>query len=167
MNRQSRFDAWYKMLGAGALGWPRGMVQGGRWGGRFRMRITCIPVADSCWCRALFNQQSNLSFHLAAKGTPGPASPSCSLNGKSNPELVFLDLPSGSRRWLTLALPFPGSTSRIAWKVWEKQAAGQEAREITRCPECLTSSTSYLWTLSDPEKCFCPQGGTLMGQAGA
>ena len=29
-SRQSRFDAWYWMLGAGALGWPRGMVQGGR-----------------------------------------------------------------------------------------------------------------------------------------
>ena len=27
---QSRFDARYWMLGAGALGWPRGMVQGGR-----------------------------------------------------------------------------------------------------------------------------------------
>ena len=33
MNRQSRFDAWYRMLGAGALGWPRGMVWGGRWVG--------------------------------------------------------------------------------------------------------------------------------------
>ena len=30
MSRQSRFDAQYLMLGAGALGWPRGMVQGGR-----------------------------------------------------------------------------------------------------------------------------------------
>ena len=29
-SRQSRFDAWYRMLGAGALGWPRGMVWGGR-----------------------------------------------------------------------------------------------------------------------------------------
>ena len=27
---QSRFDARYWMLGAGALGWPRGMVRGGR-----------------------------------------------------------------------------------------------------------------------------------------
>ena len=27
---QSRFDAWYWMLGAGAPGWPRGMVWGGR-----------------------------------------------------------------------------------------------------------------------------------------
>ena len=27
---QSRFDAWYWMLGAGALGQPRGMVRGGR-----------------------------------------------------------------------------------------------------------------------------------------
>ena len=29
-NCQSRFYAWYWMLGAGALGWPRGMVWGGR-----------------------------------------------------------------------------------------------------------------------------------------
>ena len=29
-NRQSRFDAWYWMLGAGPLRRPRGMVQGGR-----------------------------------------------------------------------------------------------------------------------------------------
>ena len=31
-NCQSRFDAWYRMLGAGALGWPREMVWEG--GGR-------------------------------------------------------------------------------------------------------------------------------------
>ena len=30
MNRQPRFDAGYRMLGAGALGRPKGMVQGGR-----------------------------------------------------------------------------------------------------------------------------------------
>ena len=30
MRCQSRFDAQYWMLGAGALGWPRGMVCGGR-----------------------------------------------------------------------------------------------------------------------------------------
>ena len=29
-NHQSRFDAGYRMLGTGALGSPRGMVQGGR-----------------------------------------------------------------------------------------------------------------------------------------
>ena len=33
MNHQSRFDAWYRVLEAGALGWPRGMVWGGRWEG--------------------------------------------------------------------------------------------------------------------------------------
>jgi len=39
-SHQSRFDAWYWMLGAGALGWPRGMVwgvrreEGSRWGTR-------------------------------------------------------------------------------------------------------------------------------------
>ena len=32
-SRQSRFDAGYRMLGAGALGRPRGIVWGGRWEG--------------------------------------------------------------------------------------------------------------------------------------
>ena len=32
MSHQSRFNARYWMLGAGALGWPRGMVRGGRRG---------------------------------------------------------------------------------------------------------------------------------------
>ena len=32
-NHQSRFNAWDRMLGAGALGWPRGMGWGGRWEG--------------------------------------------------------------------------------------------------------------------------------------
>ena len=31
MNHQSRFDAGYMMLRAGALGGPRGMVRGGKW----------------------------------------------------------------------------------------------------------------------------------------
>ena len=30
---QSRFDAWDRVLRAGALGWPRGMGWGGRWEG--------------------------------------------------------------------------------------------------------------------------------------
>ena len=33
MNHQVRFDAGYRMLGAGALGGPRGMVWEGRWEG--------------------------------------------------------------------------------------------------------------------------------------
>ena len=45
MSRQSSFDAGYRMLGAGALGRPRGM--GREEGGGFRMGNTCIPVADS------------------------------------------------------------------------------------------------------------------------
>ena len=32
-NRQSRFDAWYRVLRADALGWPRGIGWGGRWEG--------------------------------------------------------------------------------------------------------------------------------------
>jgi len=46
---QSRLNAQYWMLGASAVGRPRGMVWGGRReeGGRFRMGSTCIPVMDS------------------------------------------------------------------------------------------------------------------------
>jgi len=51
-NRQSRFDARYWMLGAGALGRPRGMVWGRRREGGFRMERMCTPVVDSCWCMA-------------------------------------------------------------------------------------------------------------------
>ena len=49
---ESRFDARYWILGAGALGQPRGMVWGGRReeGGGFRMGNMCIPVADSDSC---------------------------------------------------------------------------------------------------------------------
>ena len=45
MSFQSRFDARYWVLGAGALERPRGMVQGGR---RVQDGEQCIPVADSC-----------------------------------------------------------------------------------------------------------------------
>ena len=52
MNRQSKFNAWYWLLRAGALGWPREMVWGGRREGGFRMGNTCTPLADACWCMA-------------------------------------------------------------------------------------------------------------------
>ena len=41
MYRQSRFDAWYRMLGAGALVWPRGM--GGRREGCSRWGTRVYP----------------------------------------------------------------------------------------------------------------------------
>ena len=47
MSCQSRFEARYWMLEAGALGRPRGMVLGRDEGGEFRMGNTCIHVADS------------------------------------------------------------------------------------------------------------------------
>ena len=51
MSCQSRFDARYWMLGAGALGRPRGMVLGGR-REEEGLGSTCIPVADSFRCLA-------------------------------------------------------------------------------------------------------------------
>ena len=52
MNHQSRFDTGYRMLGAGALGWPREMIWGERWEGGFRIGNSCTAVADSCQCMA-------------------------------------------------------------------------------------------------------------------
>ena len=49
-NRQSRFDAWDRVLGAGALGWPRGMGWGGRreggsgWGTHVHPRLIHVNV---------------------------------------------------------------------------------------------------------------------------
>ena len=51
MSRQSRFDARYWMLGAGALTTQRDGM-GREEGGGFRMGNTCIPVVDSCWYMA-------------------------------------------------------------------------------------------------------------------
>ena len=48
MSCQSRFDAQYWMLGAGALGRPMRDGMGREEGGGFRMGNTCIPVVDSC-----------------------------------------------------------------------------------------------------------------------
>ena len=50
-NVQSRFNAWYRVLRNGALGWPEGWY--GEGGGRgFWMGNTCTPMADSSWCMA-------------------------------------------------------------------------------------------------------------------
>ena len=34
------------------LGWPRGMVWGGRWEEGVRIGNKCTPLADACWCMA-------------------------------------------------------------------------------------------------------------------
>ena len=49
---QSKFNAGNRVLKAGALGQPRGMGWGKRWGGGFGMGDTCTPMADSCQCMA-------------------------------------------------------------------------------------------------------------------
>ena len=51
MNHQSRFDAGYRMLGAGALHWDgpeRWYGDPSLWEGGFRIGNTCTPVVDSC-----------------------------------------------------------------------------------------------------------------------
>ena len=49
MNRQSRFDAGYRMLGAGALGRPRGMVQGGGGGSGWGTRVYLWWIHVDVW----------------------------------------------------------------------------------------------------------------------
>ena len=61
MNHQSRFDAGYRKLGAGALGWTQRDGMGREVGGGFRLGNTCTPVADSCQCMAKPLQYCKLS----------------------------------------------------------------------------------------------------------
>ena len=47
-----KMHLWYRMLRAGALGWPRGRGWGRSWKRGFRMGNTCTPMADSSQCMA-------------------------------------------------------------------------------------------------------------------
>ena len=50
MNHQSMFDAWYWMLGAGALGWPRRMVWGGKeWGSGWGTHVYLWWIHVDIW----------------------------------------------------------------------------------------------------------------------
>ena len=82
MSRQSRFDARYWMLGAGALGRPRGMVRGGRreegsgWGTRVYLwqihvdiwqnqyNIVKLKNRIKKWLLVLFSSMCTLSSML-------------------------------------------------------------------------------------------------------
>ena len=74
MNRQSRFDAGYRMLRAGALGRPRGMVRGGRreqgsgWG--THVYLWQIHVAAATAAKSL--QSCPTLCDLMNLSTPGP-----------------------------------------------------------------------------------------------
>ena len=48
MNHQSRFDAGYRKLGAGALGTTQRDGMEREVGGWLMMGSTCTPVVDSC-----------------------------------------------------------------------------------------------------------------------
>ena len=57
VKRITRFDAWYRMLRDGALGWPRGILWGGKWEGSSGWgkkekntsdKMTLIPFSFSC-----------------------------------------------------------------------------------------------------------------------
>ena len=77
-NRQSRFNAWYWMLGAGALGRPRGT--GREEGGGFRTGNTCLPEVDSCcymakpiqYCKVKKKKKKTLTFLGLYGTTPLP-----------------------------------------------------------------------------------------------
>ena len=64
-NRQSRFDAWYRILGAGALGWPRGMLQGGRWerGSGWGTRVHLWWIHVDVWQNLCIFMYTSISFN--------------------------------------------------------------------------------------------------------
>ena len=70
-NHQSRFDAWDRVLGAGALGWPRGMGWGGRsegssgWGTHvhlWRIHVNMAKPLQYCKVISLQLKQINLCW---------------------------------------------------------------------------------------------------------
>ena len=65
-SRQSRFDARYWMLGAGALGRPRGLVRGGREGSGWGTHVYLIYLAymQSTSCKMLGWMKHKLESRL-------------------------------------------------------------------------------------------------------
>ena len=61
IDRQSRFDAWYRMLEARALGWPRGMVCGGRreGGSVLRTHVHLRRIHVNVW-----QNQNNIAMNI-------------------------------------------------------------------------------------------------------
>ena len=80
-NHQSRFDAWYRVLGSGAQGWPREMGWGGRWEGGFSWGTHIHPwrIHASVWqnqysivagaCRQTNRSQMQSAKYLRNKGS--------------------------------------------------------------------------------------------------
>ena len=77
MSRQSRFDARYWMLGAGALGRPRGMVWGGRreegsgWGARVYLWWIHFDVWQNQYNIVKFRNKIKLTTTTKKKPTMG------------------------------------------------------------------------------------------------
>ena len=67
MNHQSRFDAWYWMLGAGTLGRLRGMVRAGR---GIQDGNICITVVVF----AIHSHESAMGVHVFPSLNPPPTS---------------------------------------------------------------------------------------------
>ena len=73
-DRQSRFDAWDRVLRAGALGWPRGMELGGRWEGGSGWGTHVPPwlIHVNVWqkplqyCKVISLQLKQINFTLYA-----------------------------------------------------------------------------------------------------
>ena len=70
MSHQSSFDAWYFMLGPGALGRPRGMVWGGRreegsgWGTLVYLWQIHFDIWQNQYNIAKFKKKKLISWHL-------------------------------------------------------------------------------------------------------
>ena len=64
-SRQSRFNAQCRMLGAGALGWPRGIKWGGRWAGGsgWGTRVRSWWIHVDVW-QNQYNTLKHVKYHV-------------------------------------------------------------------------------------------------------
>ena len=86
MSHQSRFDARYWMLGAGALGRPRGMVWGGRReeGSGWGTHVCLWRIHFDIWQ----NQYNIVKFFLKKRIKPSPLT-----RGAATPEAGLVSTP--------------------------------------------------------------------------
>ena len=118
-SRQSRFDARYWMLGAGALGWPRGMVWGGRReeGSEWGIHVYLWQIHFDIWQ----NQYNIVKFKNKIKKKKGKKKANCSIDCHrgSNDSLKICSMAKRSDKGSTGS---KGDYFRSYFPLWESSS---------------------------------------------
>jgi len=143
MNHQSRFDAGYRRLGAGALGWPRGMVWGGRWegGSGWGTRVHLWQMHVDVWQDQISRSvvSDSLRPHESQHSRPPCPSPTPIVHSDSHPSSQWCHpaisssvVPfSSCPKSLPASESFPMRTLRMRWpKYWSFSFSIIPSKEI-------------------------------------